>query len=74
MALPAIVWRNPQPVQRRRIWNQARHDATCRVYIVVRSGFGEDPEWEGLPNLEIIDGGASARPRTSRRRNLCSGA
>ena len=34
MAAPAIIWRNPNVVQRRRLWNQARHDAECRLYIV----------------------------------------
>lgn len=74
MALPAIVWRNPKSVLRRRLWNQARRDGTCRVYIVVRSGYGEEPEWEGLPNLEVIDGGASSRPRLAGHRDLCPGA
>jgi len=58
MASPAIVWRNPKVVQRRRLWNQARQNADSRVYIVVRSCVGEDCEWEGLPNLEMIEGGA----------------
>ena len=58
MASPAIIWRNPKAVQRRRLWNQARQDSNSRVYIVVRSGVGEECEWEGLPNLEMIDGGA----------------
>ena len=65
MARPAIIWRNPKAVQRRRLWNQARQDGHQRVYIVVRSGFGDESEWEGMPNLVIIDGGASA-PAPSR--------
>ncbi|MGA3193875.1 MAG: hypothetical protein ABSD39_02635 [Terriglobales bacterium] len=57
MAAPAIIWRNPQAVQRRRLWNQARRDANGRLYIVVRSTVGDDSGWEGLPNLEVIEGG-----------------
>lgn len=74
MALPAIIWRNPKAVQRRRLWNQARRNANCRTYIVVRSGFGEEAEWEGLPNLEMIEGGASARSDKGANRGLCSRA
>ncbi len=61
MANPAIVWRNPSAVQRRRLWNQARRDGTVRLYIVVRSAPGEQGEWEGLPNLEVLNGGAGTR-------------
>ena len=60
-ATPAIIWRNPNVVQRRRLWNQAKRDAQCRLYIVVRSAPGDQGEWEGLPNLEVIEGGAAAR-------------
>jgi hypothetical protein len=63
MATPAIVWRNPNAVQRRRLWNQARRDTTCRLYIVVRSAPGNEGEWEGLPNLEVLDGGAATPTR-----------
>jgi hypothetical protein len=64
MASPAIVWRNPRVVQQRRLWNQARQSVNRRVYIVVRSGFGEESEWEGLPNLEMVEGGnkGNAKP------------
>jgi hypothetical protein len=64
MASPAIIWRNPKAVQKRRLWNQARHIDNQRVYIVVRSGFGNDSAWEGMPNLVMIDGGANARGRS----------
>ena len=57
MGVPAIVWRNPKSTRRRRLWNRARHDETSSLYIVVRSG-DRDTEWEGLPNLEMIEGGA----------------
>jgi hypothetical protein len=66
MAAPAIVWRNPNAVQRRRLWNQARRDATRRLYIVVRSAPGNQGEWEGLPNLEVLDGGTIARKTVHR--------
>jgi hypothetical protein len=65
MAAPAIIWRNPKAVQRRRLWNQARRDATHRLYIVVRSSPGVEGEWEGMPNLEVIEGGAAARARAA---------
>ena len=67
MAAPAIVWRNPKSVQRRRLWNQARRDATHRLYIVVRSSPGVEGEWEGMPNLEVIEGGVAARARAATR-------
>ena len=72
MARPAIVWRNPKAVQWRRLWNQARQNPHSRVYVVVRSGVAGDAEWEGLPNLEVIDG---KEPMPSERkgvRELCS--
>lgn len=74
MALPAIIWRNPKAVQRRRLWNQARRNANCRTYIVVRSGYGEEAEWEGLPNLEMIEGGTSRQTSLGGQRGLCSRA
>ncbi len=66
MVSPAIVWRNPKTIRRRRLWNQARQSANTRVYIVVRSGFGEESEWEGLPNLEMIEGGVKGRGKQER--------
>ena len=66
MAIPAIIWRNPKSSGRRRLWNRARHDGFSSLYIVVRSG-DRDTEWEGLPNLEMIEGGARrARPSENR--------
>ncbi|HUB01531.1 MAG TPA: hypothetical protein VL983_02555 [Terriglobales bacterium] len=56
MATPAIIWRNPKAISRRRLWNRARHDEASTLFIVVRSG-ERDSEWEGLPNLEMIGGG-----------------
>lgn len=57
MALPAIIWRNPKSINRRRLWNRARRDELSSVYVVVRSG-EHGSIWEGLPNLEMIEGGA----------------
>jgi hypothetical protein len=74
MASPAIIWRNPTVVQRRRIWNQARHNAARRLYIIVRSAPGEQGGWEGLPNLEVIEGGAAARRRKGTIRSTQSRA
>lgn len=68
MATPAIIWRNPKAVSHRRLWNRARHDETSTLYIVVRSD-DRDSEWEGLPNLEMIEGGS-----TSSKQNATSGA
>jgi hypothetical protein len=34
------------------------------LYIVVRSG-ERDSEWEGLPNLEVIEGGCDAAKRNA---------
>ncbi|MFY9675255.1 MAG: hypothetical protein WCB53_22410 [Terriglobales bacterium] len=72
MASPAIIWRNPKDVRRRRLWNQARTNASGRIYIVVRSGYGEQAEWEGLPNLEVIDGGPTALASRESNRELRS--
>jgi hypothetical protein len=54
---PAIVWRNQKSIVQRRLWSEARRDENSSLYIVVRSR-GLDSEWEGLPNLEVIEGGA----------------
>jgi len=72
MALPAIVWRNPKAVQWRRLWNQARQNAHSRIYVIVRSGVQGDAEWEGLPNLEVIDGKEAMPAERKGVRELCS--
>lgn len=51
-----VVWRNPHAIVRRRLWNRVRSEETLSLYIVVRSG-DRDSEWEGLPNLEMLEGG-----------------
>ena len=74
MARPSIIWRNPSVSRRRRIWNQAKHTATSQLYIVVRSIPGEQGGWEGLPNLEVIEGGAFARANKGADQNAASRA
>jgi hypothetical protein len=66
MASPAIIWRNPKSIGRRRLWNRARRDETSTLFIVVRSG-DRDSEWEGLPNLEMIEGGNHRSRRAADR-------
>lgn len=65
MASPAIIWRNPKSIRRRRLWNRARRDERSTLYIVVRSS-DRDCEWEGLPNLEMLDGGSNGARRFER--------
>lgn len=72
MATPAIIWRNPKALSRRRLWNRARHDESSTLYIVVRSGDRES-EWEGLPNLEMIEGGSHAAKGNAARGALSRG-
>jgi len=60
MSSPTIIWRNPKATSHRRLWNRARHDGSSTLFIVVRSG-ARDSEWEGLPNLEMIEGGDDAK-------------
>jgi len=75
MAAPAIVWRNPNSILRRRVWNRVKREASRSLYLVVESASATPREWKGLPNLEIIQGGASAATRVAREnRSLQSGA
>jgi hypothetical protein len=67
MAMPAIVWRNPNSTQRRRVWNRVRRDALRSLYLVVESAPAQQGDWKGLPALEIIHGRpASAEASTNR--------
>jgi len=66
MTEPAIIWRNPNTIQRRRLWSRARRDLHSSLYVVVRSS-GRESEWEGLPNLEMISGGESGKRSRSRK-------
>jgi hypothetical protein len=75
MAMPAIVWRNSNSIQRRRVWNRVKREASRSLYLVVESASAKQSEWKGLPNLEIIQGGASADAREAcENRSLPSGA
>ena len=58
MAIPAIVWRNPNFVQHGRVWNRAKRDACRSLYLIVEAVSEDQCKWKGLPNLEIIQGGA----------------
>ena len=74
MAIPAIVWRNPNSILRRRVWNRVKREASRSLYLVVESASPTQREWKGLPNLEIIQGGASAAVREApEKRRLPSG-
>jgi hypothetical protein len=68
MAAPAIVWRNPNSIQPRRVWNRVKREASRSLYLVVESASATQREWKGLPNLEIIRGGASAAAREAPER------
>lgn len=72
MATPGIIWRNPETVERKRLWNRARQEEGCSLYIVVRSGPRAN-EWEGMPNLEMIEGGAATRSRRGKSRSARAG-
>lgn len=75
MGVPAIVWRNPNSSQRRRVWNRAKRDASRSLYVVVEAVSAEERKWKGLPTLEIIQGGAIASTRQAHRsQRLPSGA
>jgi hypothetical protein len=63
MAVPAIVWRNPNSIHRRRVWTHVKRDASRSLYLIVESASAKQGEWKGLPNLEIIRGGATAPAR-----------
>jgi hypothetical protein len=74
MAIPAIVWRNPNSIQRRRVWNRVKREPSRSLYLVVESASATQREWKGLPNLEIIQGGTSAAAREApEKRSLPSG-
>jgi hypothetical protein len=63
MAVPAIVWRNPNSIHRRRVWTHVKRDASRSLYLVVESASAKQGEWRGLPNLEVIQGRATATAR-----------
>lgn len=67
MAAPAIVWRNPNTIHRLRVWTHVKRDAARSLYLVVESVSAKQVDWKGLPNLEIIQGGAIAPAREALR-------
>jgi hypothetical protein len=66
MARPAIVWRNSNSMRRRRVWSHVKRDGGRSLYVVVESVSAQQYEWRGLPNLEIIRGGATTAARPAR--------
>ena len=60
MALPAIVWRNPNCVPRVRRWTHVKRDADRSLYLVLESLSHGQNSWDGLPTLEIIRGRTTA--------------
>ena len=60
MAVPAIVWRNPNSERRRRRWTNVRRESNRSLYMVVESVSIYQDTWDGLPTLEIIQGRAVA--------------
>jgi hypothetical protein len=75
MAEPAIVWRNPNSIHRRRVWSHVKRDASRSLYVMVESVSAQQYEWKGLPNLEIIQGGATpTAPEARENRSLPSRA
>jgi hypothetical protein len=60
-AMLEIVWRNPNPPQRRQRWEQIKHDSERGHYLVqelVSTSAGS--YWTALSNLEIVPGGRAA--------------
>ena len=60
MAVPAIVWRNPNFERRRRRWINVRREGDRSLYMVVESVSMYQNTWDGLPTLEIVQGRAVA--------------
>jgi hypothetical protein len=73
MAVPSIVWRNPNYIPRRRAWDRARRNASRSLYLVAESGPAEQGEWRGLPALEIIYGRAAYEEASAGKQQLRSG-
>lgn len=67
MAAPAIVWRNPNSIQPRRVWTHVKRDASRSLYLVVESVPVKQGEWKGLPNLEIIQSRSTAPASEAQR-------
>ena len=76
MALPAIVWRNPNCEPRVRRWTHVKRDANRSLYLVLESRSHGQTSWDGLPTLEIIPGrtNASLKNPTSKKWRFLTGA
>jgi hypothetical protein len=53
-------------MRRRRVWSHVKRESGRSLYVVVESVSAQQYEWQGLPNLEIIRGGATATARHAR--------
>ena len=73
MARLAIIWRNPQFVQPRRLWTTASISGKRSVYLVAEPVSRTENAWQGLPNLELIRCGASAGMPSPLKRSAQSG-
>jgi len=66
-----IVWRNPQPSQRRHRWEQIKQDSATAHYVVQELISTSDGSfWTAMSSLEIVPGGRAAY---SRRAGGCCG-
>jgi hypothetical protein len=76
MALPAIVWRNPNCEPRVRRWTHVKRDANRSLYLVLESRSHGQTSWDGLPTLEIIRGRTNASPKNAlpKKRRFLTGA
>ncbi len=73
MAVPAIVWRNPNSERRRRRWINVRREGDRTLYMVVESVSIPENTWDGLPNLELIQGRAVAPSKAAANQHPQSG-
>jgi len=61
MARLKIVWKNPNPTQRKRRWHELASDFGRRVYLVEELIFqGTRRSWAQSVALEVIVGGRAA--------------
>jgi hypothetical protein len=67
MARLAIIWRNPQFVQQRRLWTPASVNGPRSVYLVAEPVAATQNAWQGLPNLEMIRCGRTTVPAAAKR-------
>ena len=67
MARLAIIWRNSQFVQQRRLWTPASVNGNRNVYLVAEPVSATANAWQGLPNLEMIRCGRTTASGAVRR-------